>query len=109
IVAIGTSLPELAASIASALKGHHDIAIGNIVGSNIFNLLAVMPLPGLIKPFSFGSEVLWRDFGIMMGFTLALLAFAHVTSKGKVSRNEGIVLLLGYSAYLGLLYYMATR
>ena len=108
IVAIGTSLPELAASIASSLKGHHDLAIGNIIGSNIFNLLAVMPLPGLIRPFDFNTEVLWRDFSVMAALTLLLLFFANVTSKGKVSRPEGIFMLTGYSAYLGLLYVMST-
>jgi cation:H+ antiporter len=108
IVAIGTSLPELAASIVSALKGHHDIAIGNIVGSNIFNLLAVMSLPGLIHPISFDSVVLWRDYGAMMLFTLALLAFAYLMERGKINRFEGCLLLTGYSGYLGLLYYMAS-
>lgn len=104
IVAIGTSLPELAASIASALKKHHDIAIGNVVGSNIFNLLAVLPLPGLILPFSFDPTVLTRDYSVMVGFTLALFIFAKFVSKGKIGRTEGCVLLFGYVAYLGLLY-----
>ncbi|MFT6915108.1 MAG: cation:H+ antiporter [Motiliproteus sp.] len=108
IVAIGTSLPELAASVVSALRGHHDIAIGNIVGSNIFNLLAVMSLPGLIQPFSFDSLVLWRDYSAMMLFTLALLAFAYLMERGKINRAEGCLLLTGYSGYLGLLYYMAS-
>ncbi len=108
IVAIGTSLPELAASITSALKKHHDIAIGNVVGSNIFNLLAVMPLPGLIRPFHFDALVLWRDYAIMLGFTLLLLVFAHVTSRGLINRIEALFLLLGYSAYLGLLYNMSS-
>lgn len=108
IVAIGTSLPELAASIASALKNHHDIAIGNIVGSNIFNLLAVMPLPGLILPFHFDPSVLTRDFAIMVGFTFALYVFSRIVSKGKVDRLEGCILLTGYAAYLGLLYNSAT-
>ncbi len=108
IVAIGTSLPELAASIASALKKHHDIAIGNVVGSNIFNLLAVMPLPGLIRPFHFDPSVLTRDFAVMVGFTLALFIFSRVVSRGTVSRAEGTVLVLGYTAYLGLLYNSAV-
>ena len=108
IVAIGTSLPELAASIASALKGHHDIAIGNVVGSNIFNLLAVMSLPGLIQPIEFDAIVLWRDYGTMMLFTGALLAFAYLLGRGKINRPEGCLLLCGYSGYLGLLYYMAS-
>jgi len=108
IVAIGTSLPELAASIMSALKKHHDIAIGNVVGSNIFNLLAVMPLPGLIAPLQFDSVVLWRDYAAMVLFTAALLAFSYLFSKGRVGRVEGALLLTGYSAYLGLLYYMTA-
>ncbi|MEH6822756.1 MAG: calcium/sodium antiporter [Motiliproteus sp.] len=108
IVAIGTSLPELAASITSALKGHHDIAIGNIVGSNIFNLLAVMSLPGLIRPFTFDSSVLWRDYATMLGFTLALLAFAYLMGRGKIGRLQGSMLLTGYSGYMGLLYYVAS-
>nr|WP_210396752.1 calcium/sodium antiporter [Motiliproteus sediminis] len=108
IVAIGTSLPELAASVMSALKKHHDIAIGNVVGSNIFNLLAVMPLPGLIAPMTMESVVLWRDFATMLLFTLALLLFSYLLTKGRVGRAEGGALLLGYSAYLALLYYMAT-
>ncbi|RDE19978.1 calcium/sodium antiporter [Motiliproteus coralliicola] len=108
IVAIGTSLPELAASVASALKGHHDIAIGNVVGSNIFNLLAVMSLPGLIQPIDFEATVLWRDYGAMMLFTLSLLAFAYILERGKINRLEGSMLLAGYSGYLGLLYYMAS-
>lgn len=108
IVAIGTSLPELAASIASAMKNHHDIAIGNVVGSNIFNLLAVMPLPGLIRPFDFDPSALTRDFSIMVGFTLALYLFSRVVSKGKVDRIEGCILLLGYAVYMGVLYNSAT-
>tara|TARA_R110001583_G_scaffold42081_1_gene133726 strand:- start:37 stop:1014 length:978 start_codon:yes stop_codon:yes gene_type:complete len=108
IVAIGTSLPELAASITSAIKGHHDIAIGNIVGSNIFNLLAVMAIPGLIQPITFDTEVLWRDYSTVLLFTLALLAFAYLMERGKINRFEGCLLLSGYSSYLGLLYYTAS-
>lgn len=109
IVAIGTSLPELAASIASALKKHHDIAIGNIVGSNIFNLLAVMPLPGLIRPVNIEPLALSRDYTTMLGFTLMLFLFSYIVGKGRICRKEGIILLLGYTAYLGLLYNMTAR
>ncbi|KZZ50462.1 calcium:proton antiporter, partial [Oleiphilus sp. HI0122] len=63
IVAIGTSLPELAASIASALKGHHDLALGNIIGSNLFNLLAVMAIPAFISPPIIDQVSLFRDYG----------------------------------------------
>ena len=75
VVALGTSLPELAASIASTLKGHHDIAIGNIIGSNILNILAVMALPGIIAPSTLDSAVLHRDLPVMalLTFSLALI------------------------------------
>ncbi|NVK38706.1 MAG: calcium/sodium antiporter [Gammaproteobacteria bacterium] len=104
IVAIGTSLPELAASVASALKGHHEIAIGNVVGSNIFNLLAVMPIPGLVADTQIESEVLYRDYGAMLIITLLLIAFIYgFRRKGRVGRSAGSVLLLAYLGYLGLL------
>lgn len=105
IIAIGTSLPELAASIMSTLRNEPDIAIGNILGSNIFNLLAVMGIPGLILPFEFGIEVVQRDYLIMVLFTLALFVMAFgIRSKGEISRIEGGVLLLGYGGYMLLLY-----
>lgn len=108
IIAIGTSLPELAASVASALKGHHDIAIGNVVGSNIFNLLAVMPIPGLIATTEIGQEVLYRDYGTMLLITLFLIGFIYAfRTKGRVGRSAGTILLLGYFSYLGLLIHQA--
>ncbi|GAA6133876.1 calcium/sodium antiporter [Oceaniserpentilla sp. 4NH20-0058] len=108
IIAIGTSLPELAASVASALKGHHDIAIGNVVGSNIFNLLAVMPIPGLVAGTDIGSEVLYRDYGAMLAITLLLIAFIYsFRRKGRVGRSAGSILLLAYASYLGLLIFQA--
>lgn len=108
IIAIGTSLPELAASVASALKGHHDIAIGNVVGSNIFNLLAVMPIPGLIATTEVTPEVLYRDYGTMLLITLFLIGFVYMfRANGRVGRRAGGLLLLGYFSYLGLLMYQA--
>jgi cation:H+ antiporter len=108
IIAIGTSLPELAASVASALKGHHDIAIGNVVGSNIFNLLAVMPIPGLIATTEVTPEVLYRDYGTMLLITLFLIGFVYMfRADGRVGRRAGSLLLLGYFSYLGLLMYQA--
>jgi len=110
IVAIGTSLPELAASITSARKGHHDIAIGNIIGSNLFNLLAVMSLPGLINPTEVESVVLYRDFSTMTLLTFMLVGFAWIMRKqGKIARSEGTALLFTYAAYLGLLYYQSIN
>jgi len=105
IVAIGTSLPELAASVASALKGHHDIAIGNIIGSNIFNLLAVLPIPGLIAPLVIDSAVIERDYMTMLGLTIGLvLIIALSYRRGTIPRFTGIILLAAYVAYMGLLY-----
>ena len=108
IVAIGTSLPELAASIASALKNHHDIAIGNVVGSNIFNLVAVMAVPGFITTIDIDMIVLQRDYMAMLGLTIALLAFALWKKPPAIDRFEGALLALAYVAYLVLLYFMTV-
>ena len=106
IVAIGTSLPELAASVMSALKGEHDIAIGNVIGSNMFNLLAVLGLPGLIHPAAIESAVVTRDFPVMIGLTLVLLVLAYgIGGRGHIKRFEGAFLLACYGAYLALLYF----
>ena len=103
IVAIGTSLPELAATIAAARKKEFDLAVGNIIGSNIFNLLGVMALPGLIKPDSFDGAVLTRDYPMMIGLTIALMIFSIAWRKGKtgvLGRFEGALLLAGYIGYM---------
>ncbi len=105
IVAIGTSLPELAASVMSALKGEHDIAVGNVLGSNMFNLLAVLGMPGLIHPAATPVAVLTRDFPTMIGLTVALFIMGYGFLKpGHITRSEGGLLLFGYLAYLGILY-----
>ena len=109
IVAIGTSLPELAASAASALRGHHDIAIGNVVGSNIFNLLAVLSMPGLVAPGGLNASVIARDYPVMLGFTVLLALLAMVGRKPKkLGRFTGVVLLIGYLAYATWLYLQTT-
>lgn len=108
IVAIGTSLPELAASVASALKGHTDIALGNVVGSNIFNIAAVMAVPGLLAPITLDFEVLWRDYGVTLGLTLLLAVLALIQKPPRISRVEGGFLLTAYIAYLVLLYTMSV-
>lgn len=103
IVAIGTSLPELAATIAAARKKEFDLAVGNIIGSNIFNILGVMALPGLIHADSFESKVLTRDYPVMIGLTLALMIFSIAWRKGKtgvLGRFEGALLLFAYLAYM---------
>lgn len=110
IVAIGTSLPELAASIMSALKKEPDIAIGNIIGSNMFNLLAVLSLPGIIDPGPLQHEVMNRDFPIMIGLTVLLFVMAYgFKGPGRVNRIEGGLLLMAFIAYQLLLYYTGTR
>lgn len=106
IVAIGTSLPELAASLVAARKGEHDIAIGNVLGSNIFNLLAVMGLPGVIRPGAVPPEVLTRDFPVMIGLTLAFFFLAYGVGKpGRIGRLAGGLLLASFAAYQLILYF----
>ncbi len=105
IVAIGTSLPEMVASIASALKDEADLAIGNVIGSNMFNLLIVLAMPGLIAPGAFSSDVLLRDFPIMLAFTVVFLMFLFgLKVRGRISRPKGGLLVTGFFAYLYLLY-----
>ncbi len=106
VVAIGTSLPELAASVISALKQEHDIAIGNVIGSNMFNLLVVLGLPGVIHPGAVPDEMLERDFPVMIGLTLMLFAMAYgIRRPGRISRANGAVLLVAFVAYELLLYF----
>jgi len=110
VVAVGTSLPELAASVISALRKEPDIAIGNVIGSNMFNLLAVLGLPGVIMPHALEPEVLSRDFPYMIGLSIALFAMAYgFKGDGRLNRWEGLLLLLAYFAYLGWLYYSVTH
>ncbi len=105
IVALGTSLPELAASIASALKNEHDIAIGNVIGSNMYNLLAVLAVPGLIAPGAFDPLVLTRDMPMMLGLTLALFIISYgFGGAGRINRLEGLLLVLAFVAYQGVLF-----
>jgi len=104
IVAIGTSLPELASSIIAARKGEHDLALGNILGSNLFNTLAVVGIAGSIAPMAVANEVLMRDIPVMVGLTLALFVLGYgFRGPGRINRVEGAGLLavfVGYTAYL---------
>lgn len=104
IVAIGTSLPELAASIASLKKKEADIAIGNIIGSNMFNMLAVLGIPALIHPDKFEDAVLYRDFPVMIGLTVLLALMLFATKKNKLLRIEGALLLACFFGYQYVLY-----
>ncbi|MDJ0738286.1 MAG: calcium/sodium antiporter [Gammaproteobacteria bacterium] len=104
IVAIGTSLPELAASIMSALKNEHDLAIGNVIGSNLWNLLAVLGVPGLLAPGLVPAEAVDRDMLVMLGLTLALFVMGRGSrTRGVINRLEGGLLLGCFIAYQGLL------
>jgi cation:H+ antiporter len=105
IVAIGTSLPELAASITSALKGEDDLAIGNVIGSNLYNLLAVLSIPGLVAPGAYSPEVMERDLPVMMVLTVLLFFMGHGLGKqGRINRLEGLLLLLSFIGYQSLLF-----
>ncbi|MBO0181851.1 calcium/sodium antiporter [Vibrio parahaemolyticus] len=102
IIAIGTSLPELAASLAGVLKGEDDMAVGNIIGSNVFNILAVMGLPGIINPSTLSEYAMGRDFWVMLGVSLLLAAMCLGKSR-SINRLEGAILFmcfLGYQVYL---------
>ncbi|MEC8620045.1 MAG: calcium/sodium antiporter, partial [Pseudomonadota bacterium] len=104
IVAIGTSLPELAATVGAAIKGQPDIAIGNIVGSNILNILAVLAVPALISTTGLDFSALWRDSGMMLALTLMLALFAYgMNSRAVITRFEGLVMLLAWIGYNVLL------
>lgn len=106
IVALGTSLPELASSVAAARKGESDLALGNIVGSNLFNTLAVVGIAGAIAPFAVAHEVLTRDFPVMLAVTVGLFIMAYGFRKpGFLTRWEGITMLSVYVAYTGWLLY----
>ena len=104
LVAIGTSLPELASSLMAVRKGEHDMALGNILGSNLFNTLAVVGIAGAIHPMVVGAEVLSRDVLVMGVLTLMLFAFCYgFRGPGRINRIEGGTLLacyLGYNAWL---------
>ena len=106
IIAIGTSLPELAAAIAGALKNEHDITIGNVVGSNMFNTLAVMGIPGLIYPSRLDAGILQRDVPVVFILTIALVIMAFgFKGQGRINRIEGAILFSCFIGYQVLLYF----
>jgi cation:H+ antiporter len=104
IVAVGTSLPELASSIIAARRKEHDIALGNVLGSNLFNTLAVVGIAGIIHPLAVGPEVLSRDILVMAVLTVSLFAIGYgFRGPGRINRIEGAALLacyVGYTVYL---------
>ncbi|MDY0049692.1 MAG: calcium/sodium antiporter [Halothiobacillaceae bacterium] len=108
IVALGTSLPELASSIVAARRGEPDLALGNVIGSNLFNTLGVIGVAVLIQPFAVAGAVLWRDLPVMIALTLGMAAMAWgFTSPGRLTRVEGAVLVFAYLSYTLLL--LGTR
>lgn len=112
IVAIGTSLPELASSIVAARRNEHDLAFGNIIGSNLFNSLLVVGLAVVIEPTRLPPELLARDWSVMAGLTLLLFFFGYGFRgrPGRINRFEGAAFLLAYGAYVGwLATALATR
>jgi cation:H+ antiporter len=106
VIAVGTSLPELASSIVAVRKKQHDIALGNVIGSNLFNTLAVVGIAGTIHPLQVESAVLSRDMLVMTVLTVTLFIFSYgFRGPGRINRIEGAVLFsayLGYTAYLVL-------
>ena len=105
VIALGTSLPEVAASAACALKGHHELAIGNIVGSNILNLLAVLPFPGLFAPVSIEPEIFQRDYSAMLFLTLLLsfLCYRAIKNNTAINRAHGILFLALYCTWFSIM------
>jgi cation:H+ antiporter len=110
IVAVGTSLPELAASLASLKKSAPDLAVGNVIGSNLFNSLAVVGIPPMLGPFSVDAHVLSRDLPVMVGLTMALFLMSSLPRAKIVylTRLKGLILLLAFVCYQGYLYYEAA-
>jgi cation:H+ antiporter len=105
IVAIGTSLPELASALAAVKKNEHDLILGNIIGSGIFNTLAVVGLAATIQPLGVDPEVLYRDWTLMAALTLGLMLMGFgLTGKPRIiTRFDGLVLCLVYVGYAGFL------
>lgn len=100
VIAIGTSLPELAAAIAAIRKNEHDLVLGNVLGSNLFNTLAVVGIAGAIHPTVVGAEVVYRDMAVMSVLTLSLFAFGYgFRRQGRINRLEGGLLFAAYLAY----------
>ena len=100
LVAVGTSLPELSISVIAALRRHTDVAVGNILGSNIFNLLGILGVSALLQPLPVHARILQFDQWVMLGTSLLLLLFLH--TGRRLSRLEGGILLAGYGVYVGL-------
>ena len=102
LVALGTSLPELATSIVAAVRKHSEIALGNVLGSNVYNILGIGGITALVHPIPVSPSMLAVDFPIMVGVSIAMVVMAR--SRGRLSRGEGLLLLAAYVVYIGMLY-----
>jgi cation:H+ antiporter len=104
VVALGTSLPELASSLVAVHRKEHDIALGNVIGSNLFNTLAVVGIAGVISPITISPEILSRDFLFMSILTFSLFIIGYgFRGPGRINRYEGAILLISYAGYMALL------
>lgn len=109
IVSVGTSLPELAASVAAVRKNEHDMALGNVIGSNMFNTLVVVAIAGLIHPMSVSSEIFTRDWSLLMVLTVGLFIMGYGFKKpGTINRVEGAILLASFVGYMFVIFLGAT-
>ncbi|CAC9632849.1 calcium/sodium antiporter [bacterium endosymbiont of Bathymodiolus sp. 5 South] len=105
VIALGTSLPELAVSISSVLKKQYEMVVGNVIGSNLFNTIAVLAIPGLIHPSKVADEIIVRDYPVMLLLTLLLFILSYkFHKKHRINRFEGIVLVSVFSIYMWQLF-----
>jgi cation:H+ antiporter len=111
IVAIGTSLPELASSIAAVRKNEHDLALGNVIGSNMFNTSVVISITGFLSPTPLEPELLNRDLPVVIALTIILFMMCYgfrSEGAGRINRWEGVLLVLAYTGYIGALIFGAV-
>lgn len=106
VVALGTSLPELATSVTAAYRGHPDVAVGNVLGSNIFNVLSILGLTAMVAPLDIPASVARFDIPVMLAFSA--VAVGALLARGRVGRLFGGLLLCCYVAYIGYLYLPAA-
>ena len=107
MIAVGTSIPELAASVVAALKKEKDLSIGNIIGSNIFNLASVLGITAIIHPITVvenGLALVLTDIVWMIGFSAIILPLAFLPKKFKISRYKGVLLFVAYTVFVGLIF-----
>jgi cation:H+ antiporter len=98
VAAVGTSLPELASSLSAVRRRESDILVGNVIGSNMFNLMMVMGGTAVIKPFRLGNELLSRDLPVMILFSAVMVPILYV--RHRLDRITGLIMLLGYGLYV---------